>query len=409
MKSLDEIYLDFPVLQRQHCGRRIVYLDSGATAQRPQAVIDAVADHMQTAVGNPHRGSHILAVEASTAYEETRDIVQKFINAKRREEIIFVRNATEGMNLIANAYAMPKLKKGDKIVITIAEHHANLVPWQIVAQQTGAILEYLYLDEEGYIKPDEFSKIDKNTKIVSVAHVSNVLGVKHPIEKLIKLAHEVGAIAIIDGAQSVPHMKIDVQALDCDFYVFSGHKMCASQGIGVIYGKYDVLKEMNPFLYGGDMIEYVQEQKTSFNEIPYVFEAGTPNADGAVSLKAAIRYLNEVGMENIAKHEAELMEFVLPKMQAMPHINVLGPQNPKNHHGVIAFEVEGVHPHDVATILDSKGICVRSGHHCAQPLGAFYKLPSTTRLSAYLYTTKEELEYFLEQLAKVRTIMGYED
>lgn len=409
MKDLNNIYKEFPVLMRTYANRRIVYLDSGATAQKPQYVIDQLVEHLENHVGNPHRGSHIMAVEASQAYENTREVVKNFIKAKRREEIVFTRNTTESMNLIARSYALPRLKKGDKIVITVAEHHANIVPWQYVVEHTGAILEYLYLDEEGNIKQDEFAKIDERTKIVSVAQISNVLGVMHPVEKIIKKAHEVGAIAIIDGAQSVPHKPVDVQKLDCDFLVFSGHKMCASQGIGVLYGKYDLLNSMEPFLFGGDMIEYVQEQSTSFNEVPYKFEAGTPNADGAVTLRAAIEYLELVGMENIKKHEESLMQFVLEEMKKMPFISILGPKDPKQHHGVIAFEVKDVHPHDVATILDSKGICVRSGHHCAQPLGAYYQLPATTRLSLYLYTTKEELEYFLNVLKTVRPTMGYRD
>lgn len=409
MKDLNNIYKEFPVLMRTRANRRIVYLDSGATAQRPQYVIDELVKHMTNNVGNPHRGSHIMAVEASQAYEEARDVVQAFIGAKRREEVVFTRNTTESMNLIARAYALPRLKKGDKIVITVAEHHANIVPWQYVVKHTGAVLEYLYLDDEGRIKPEEFAKIDEKTKIVSIAQISNVLGVMHPVEKIIKMAHEVGAIAIVDGAQSVPHMEVDVQKLGCDFLAFSGHKMCASQGIGVLYGKYELLDEMEPFLFGGDMIEYVQEQSTTYNEVPYKFEAGTPNADGAVTLRAAIEYLQDIGLKTIQKHEAALMEYVLEEMKNMPYIRILGPQNPKEHHGVIAFEVEGVHPHDVATILDAKGICVRSGHHCAQPLGAYYKLPASTRLSLYLYTTKEELGYFLKSLKTVRQIMGYND
>lgn len=409
MKSLHNIYKDFPILNRMHGGRRIVYLDSGATAQKPQAVIDAIVNHMSNHNGNPHRGSHILAIEASAAFENTRDRVQKFINAKEREEIIFTRNTTESLNLIANSYGLTHLKENDKIVITVAEHHANLVPWQIVAAKTGAKLEFIYLDEEGYILPGEMDKIDEKTKIVAFAHVSNVLGKAHPVKELVEKAHSVGAVTVVDGAQSVPHMKVDVQALDCDFFVFSGHKMCASQGIGVLYGKRALLEEMSPFLYGGDMIEYVQEQSTTFNEVPYRFEAGTPNADGAVTLHAAIDYLEEIGLDNIETHEAKLIEYVLPKMLEIPHIRVLGPKDPKEKHGVIAFEVEGVHPHDVATILDSKGICVRSGHHCAQPLGAFYNLPATSRMSVYFYNTLEEMDYFLEGLKSVRKVMGFND
>ena len=299
--------------------------------------------------------------------------------------------------------------KSDKIVITVAEHHANLVTWQYVAEKTGAILEYMYLDESGHLKDGEINKIDESTKIVAFAHVSNVLGMEFPVKELTEKAHSVGAIVVLDGAQSTPHMKVDVQALDCDFFVFSGHKMCASQGIGVLYGKRELLEKMPPFLLGGDMIEYVKEQSTTFNELPYKFEAGTPNAHGAVTLHAAIDYLESFGMDTIEAHEEELVSYVLPKMLGIPHVHVLGSQNPREKHGVIAFTIDDVHPHDVATILDSKGICVRSGHHCAQPLGAFFHVAASTRLSMYLYTRKEDLDAFLEVLKTVRSVMGFKD
>lgn len=409
MKSLADAYKDFPVLNREYQGRRIVYLDSGATAQKSQYVIDKVVHHMSHSNGNPHRGAHILAMEASEAYETARDTVQRFINAKYREEVVLTRNATESLNLIAHTYGLTNLKAGDKIVITIAEHHANLVPWQFVAEKTGAELVYMYLDEDGHIIAGEMDKIDKNTKIVAFAQISNVLGMEHPLAELTRRAHEVGAVVVVDGAQSAPHIKVDVQALDCDFFVFSGHKLGSSQGIGVMYGKRALLEEMPPFLLGGDMIEYVQQQTTTFNELPYKFEAGTPNADGAVSLKAAIEYLELYGLEAIKKHEAELVEYVLPAMLQIPHVKVLGTHNPSERHGVISFSIDDVHPHDVATILDSKGICVRSGHHCAQPLGAFYNLPATSRISLYLYNTMEEMQYFIEMLKTVRPTMGLKD
>lgn len=409
MKSLVDIYKEFPNLNREHRGRRIVYLDSGATTQKPQAVIDSLVNHMSNHTGNPHRGSHILAVEASAALENTRDRAQRFINAKYREEVVFVRNTTEGLNLIAFSYGLSHLKKGDKVVITVAEHHANLVPWQVVCAKTGATLEFMYLDEEGHILPGEMDKIDENTRIVAFAQVSNVLGIMHPVEELIKRAHAVGAVAVVDGAQSAPHMRVDMQTMDCDFFVFSGHKMCASQGIGVLYGKRALLEEMPPFLYGGDMIEYVQEQCTTYNEVPYKFEAGTPNADGAVTLHAAMDFLDEIGLDAISKHEEELISYVLPEMLKIPHVKVLGPKDPKEKHGVIAFVIDDVHPHDVATILDSKGICVRSGHHCAQPLGAFYELAASSRLSVYLYNTLEEMKYFVEMLKTIRPTMGFKE
>lgn len=409
MKSVAEAYKDFPILQRTHNGHPLVYLDSGATTQVPNAVIDALEKHLKNHNGNPHRGAHVLAVEASEAYETARDTVQRFINAKSREEIVLTRNTTESLNLIAFSYGMNNVKKGDKIVITIAEHHANLVTWQRVAHVTGATLEYMYLDESGHIKDGEMDKIDEHTKIVAFAHVSNVLGMEFPVAELIKRAHDVGAVVVLDGAQSTPHKKIDVQALDCDFFVFSGHKMCASQGIGVMYGKRHLLEDMPPFLLGGDMIEYVQEQFTSYNEVPYKFEAGTPNAHGAVTLKAAIEYLEQFGMDNIEKYEHELVAYVLPKLTAIPHVHVLGSEKLEEKHGVISFVVDDVHPHDVATIMDSYGVCLRSGHHCAQPLGAYYKVPASSRISMYIYTRKEDLDRFLEALKKVRPTMGFKD
>jgi len=409
MKAVSEAYKDFPILNRTHNGYPLVYLDSGATTQRPQQVIDAVVDHMTNHIGNPHRGSHILAVEASEAYENTRDAVQEFINAREREEIIFTRNTTEALNIVASCYGIHHVKAGDKIVITVAEHHANLVTWQRVAKRTGATLEFMYLDESGHLKDGELDKIDAYTKIVAFAHVSNVLGMEFPVKEIISRAHAVGAIVVLDGAQSTPHQKIDVQELDCDFFAFSGHKMCASQGIGVLYGKRAILESMPPFLLGGDMIEYVKEQDTTFNEVPYRFEAGTPNADGAVTLHAAIKYLSEFGMDNIEAYERELVAYVLPKMLAIPHVHVLGSQDPNEKHGVIAFTVDDVHPHDVAQIMDSKGVCLRSGHHCAQPLGAFYQIPASTRLSMYIYTRKQDLDQFLEALKSVRSTMGFKD
>jgi len=409
MRPITEAYKDFPILQKEHNGHRLVYLDSGATTQIPQMVISRLTDHMLHHNGNPHRGSHILAIEASEAYENARDRVVEFINAREREEVIFTRNTTESMNLIAHSYGANFLSEGDKIVITVAEHHANLVTWQYVAEKTGAILEYMYLDDSGHLKDGEIDKIDESTKIVAFAHVSNVLGMEFPVKELIAKAHSVGAVVVLDGAQSTPHMKVDVQALDCDFFVFSGHKMCASQGIGVLYGKRALLEKMPPFLLGGDMIEYVKEQSTTFNELPYKFEAGTPNAHGAVSLHAAIDYLESFGMDAIEAHEESLVSYVLPKMLEIPHVQVLGSSNPREKHGVIAFTIDDVHPHDVATILDSKGICVRSGHHCAQPLGAFFKVAASTRLSMYLYTRKEDLDAFLEVLKTVRSVMGFKD
>ena len=402
MRPITEAYKDFPILQKEHNGHRLVYLDSGATTQIPQMVISRLTDHMLHHNGNPHRGSHILAIEASEAYENARDRVVEFINAREREEVIFTRNTTESMNLIAHSYGANFLSEGDKIVITVAEHHANLVTWQYVAEKTGATLEYMYLDDSGHLKDGEIDKIDESTKIVAFAHVSNVLGMEFPVKDLIAKAHSVGAVVVLDGAQSTPHMKVDVQALDCDFFVFSGHKMCASQGIGVLYGKRALLEKMPPFLLGGDMIEYVKEQSTTFNELPYKFEAVTPNAHGAVSLHAAIDYLEKIGMQTIHEYEQAIVAELLPKLQQIDGLTIYGPQNPAEHTAVIAFNLDHLHPHDVASALDMQGIAVRAGHHCAQPLIKELGCFATARASFYFYNTKEEADQLVAAILSTK-------
>ena len=400
---------DFPILTKVHNGHQLVYLDNAATTQKPYQVIHAMVDLLEHHNGNPHRGAHVLSIEAGELYDEAREAVRKFINAKHFEEVIFVRNSTEGLNLIARSYGENHLKKGDKVVIPISEHHSNLVPWQRACQKTGAELVYMCLDETGHFTEEDLAKIDERTKIVSFAAVSNVLGMVRPVKELVERAHKVGAIAIVDGAQSTPHMKTDVQDLDCDFYVFSGHKMMGSTGTGVVYGKKALLEEMEPFLLGGDMIEYVQEQTTSFNELPYKFEAGSQNVEGAVALHAAIDYLNDIGMDKVEEHEHELTKRCLEGMLQMPHIHILGSTDPKEKTGVISFTIDGVHPHDAATILDSYGIAIRSGHHCAQPLGAHLHVETSNRVSFYIYNTLEEVDYFLSKLPEVRKVMGFKD
>lgn len=400
---------DFPILTKRHNGHQLVYLDNAATTQKPRQVIQAVVDFLENHNGNPHRGAHILSVEASEAYDQAREAVRRFINARSGEEVIFVRNATEGMNLIARSYCETHLQKGDKIVIPISEHHANLVTWQRVCRVTGAELVYMYLDETGHFTEDDLAKIDRSAKIVAFAGVSNVLGMKVPAEKIIERAHAVGAVVVYDGAQAVPHMKVDVQALDCDFMVFSGHKMLGSAGTGVVYGKKELLNDMEPFLLGGDMIEYVQEQTTTFNVLPFKFEAGTENVEGAVALHAAIEYLERLGWEAIEEHEHALVVRVLEGMKKIPHIRIIGSTDPEEKTGVIAFMIDGVHPHDAATILDSYGIAIRSGHHCAQPFGAHIGAEASNRISFYIYNTIEEVDYFLETLPLVRRQMGYKD
>lgn len=400
---------DFPILTKRHNGHQLVYLDNAATTQKPRQVIQAVVDFLENHNGNPHRGAHILSVEASEAYDQAREAVRRFINARSGEEVIFVRNATEGMNLIARSYGETHLQKGDKIIIPISEHHANLVTWQRVCRVTGAELVYMYLDETGHFTEDDLAKIDRSAKIVAFAGVSNVLGMKVPAEKIIERAHAVGAVVVYDGAQAVPHMKVDVQALDCDFMVFSGHKMLGSAGTGVVYGKKELLNDMEPFLLGGDMIEYVQEQTTTFNVLPFKFEAGTENVEGAVALHAAIEYLERLGWEAIEEHEHALVVRALEGMKKIPHIRIIGSTDPEEKTGVIAFMIDGVHPHDAATILDSYGIAIRSGHHCAQPFGAHIGAEASNRISFYIYNTIEEVEYFLETLPLVRRQMGYKD
>lgn len=400
---------DFPILTKQHNGHQLVYFDNAATTQKPRQVIQAVVDFLENHNGNPHRGAHILSVEASEAYDQAREAVRRFINAGSSEEVIFVRNATEGMNLIARSYGETHLQAGDKIVIPISEHHANLVTWQRVCQVTGAELVYMYLDETGHFTDADLDKIDGKTKIVAFAGISNVLGMKVPAEKIISRAHRAGAVVVYDGAQAVPHMKVDVQALDCDFMVFSGHKMLGSAGTGVVYGKKELLNDMEPFLLGGDMIEYVQEQTTTFNVLPFKFEAGTENVEGAVALHAAIRYLEKLGWDAIEEHERSLVVRALEGMKKIPHIRIIGSTDPEEKTGVIAFMIDGVHPHDAATILDSYGIAIRSGHHCAQPFGAHIGAEASNRISFYIYNTEEEVDYFLKTLPLVRRQMGYKD
>ena len=400
---------DFPILTKQHNGHNLVYLDNAATTQKPRQVIQSVVDFLENHNGNPHRGAHILSVEASEAYDQAREAVRRFINARSSEEVIFVRNATEGMNLIARSYGETHLQKGDKIVIPISEHHANLVTWQRVCRVTGAELVYMYLDAVGHFTEEDLAKIDKNTKIVAFAGVSNVLGMKVPAARIIEKAHSVGAVVVYDGAQAVPHMKVDVQDLDCDFMVFSGHKMLGSAGTGVVYGKKDLLNDMEPFLLGGDMIEYVQEQTTTFNVLPFKFEAGTENVEGAVALHAAINYLERLGWDAIEAHERALIVRALEGMKRIPHIRIIGSTDPAEKTGVITFMIDGVHPHDAATILDSYGIAIRSGHHCAQPFGAHIGAEASNRISFYIYNTIEEVDYFLEKLPLVRRQMGYKD
>lgn len=409
--NLAYIRNDFPILKTKAGGRDVVYFDNAATTQKPLPVLEAAFEYSTRSNGNPHRGAHVFAIAASEAYDGSKDVVRKFLNAKSDGEIIYTRNTTESLNLVARSYGETHLKAGDKILITIAEHHSNLVTWQRVAHKTGAALEYIYVDKKtGHFLPDDLKKIDDPAvKIFAFAQVSNVLGIDFDPKPLIERAHAHGAVVVLDGAQGAPHKRVDVQDLDCDFYAFSGHKMCAADGIGVLYGKEELLNDMEPFLLGGDMIDTVGEQETEFAPLPAKFEAGTQYVEGAVSLAAAIQYVEMVGYDNIRAQERKLVERTLAGMKEIPHIRIIGPVNPEEKEGLVAFTVDDVHPHDVAQILSAEGICIRTGHHCAEPLHKYLGINASCRASFYFYNTEEEVDYFLEKLKGVRKLMGYDD
>ena len=395
--EINNIKKDFPLLENEN----ITYLDSGATTQKPIQVIKAVEEFYQKYNANPHRGAYSLSVEATEQYENTRTKIAKFINAKHREEIIFSKNATESLNLIAYSYGLDNLKKDDEVVISIMEHHSNLVPWQKMTKQTGSKLNYMYINENYEITDEEIeNKITDKTKIVGITHVSNVLGTINNVKKIIKYAHKKGAVVIVDASQSIPHMKIDVQDLDADFLVFSGHKMLAPLGIGVLYGKREILNKMTPFLMGGDMIEYVYEQDTTFAPLPNKFEAGTQNVEGVIGLGAAIDYIENLGYDKIQEIEHEVISYARQELSKLDYLTLYTTPNEENHSSVISFNIKGVHPHDVASILDSEGVCVRSGNHCAQPLMRFLGIDSTCRASFYIYNTKEDVDKLVKALDK---------
>ena len=399
--NIEQIKKDFPILEN----RKITYLDSGATTQKPKQVIESLKEFYEKYNANPHRGAYSLSIEATEKYEETRTKIAKFINTKHREEIIFTKNASESLNLIAYSYGMDKLKKDDEVVISIMEHHSNLVPWQKVTKATDSKLNYMYINDEFELSDEEIeNKITDKTKIVGITHVSNVLGTINNIQKIIKYAHKKGAVVVVDASQSIPHMKIDVQELDADFLVFSGHKMLAPLGIGVLYGKREILNKMNPFLMGGDMIEYVYEQETTFAPLPNKFEAGTQNVEGVIGLGAAIDYIEKIGYDEIQKIENEVVEYARQELSKLDFITLYLTPNKENHSGVISFNINGVHPHDVASILDSEGVCIRSGNHCAQPLMRYLGIDSTCRASFYFYNTKEDVDKLINALNKAYNI-----
>lgn len=397
---------DFPIFQTPYYGQTLTYLDSGATAQKPRQVIAAVTDYLETIYANPHRGAYRLSQEATARFEGVREKVRAFLGARSTSEIIFVKNSTEALNLVARSYAEATLQPGDEIVISIAEHHANLVPWQRAAQRTGARLVYLYIDEDGSLPEAELAKISQRTKMVAVTHVSNVTGHINDVAALARAAHAVGAVILVDGSQAVPHLAVDVRELDVDFYTFTGHKIMSLTGAGVLYGRESILDGMEPFLLGGDMIEYVEEQRTTYNTLPYKFEAGTPLSEAVISLGAAIDYLKEVGYDRIGAIDADLTQYLLAQLAQIPQVRVIGGSSPKNRAGIVTFTLDGVHAHDVAHILDSKGICVRAGHHCAQPLARYCNTTATTRVSFWFYNTREDCDRLVRELKRIRRLMG---
>ena len=388
---------DFPIFEN----RDISYLDSGATSQKPQYVINAIEEFYKKFNANPHRGAYSLSLEATEQYENTREKIAKFINARNKEEIIFSKNASESLNLIAYSYGLSNLKQNDEVVLSIMEHHSNLVPWQFVTKQTNSILKYMYINNEFELSKEEIeSKITDKTKVVGITHISNVLGTINNVKEIIKYAHKKGAIVIVDASQSIPHTKVDVQDLDADFLVFSGHKMFAPLGIGVLYGKKELLNKMPPFLMGGDMIEYVYEQNTTYAPLPNKFEAGTQNVEGVVGLGAAIDYIESIGYKTINKVEQEVTEYAVNELSKLNFIEMYVTPNKQNHSSVVSFNVRGVHPHDVASILDVNGVCIRSGNHCAQPLLRYMGMDSTCRASFSIYNTKEDVDKLVDALNK---------
>lgn len=398
-----KILEDFNILKEKIYNKKNIYLDNAATTQKPSSVIASISDYYNKTNANPHRGAHYLSVEATKIYEDTREKVALFINSKSSSQVIFTKNATESLNLIAYAYGLNNLKKDDEIVICITEHHSNLVPWQMVAKKTGAILKYMYVEEDGILLKEEIDKkITKKTKMVSIAQMTNTLGMIYDIEYIAKKTHEVGAVISVDASQSIPHMKVDVSKLDVDFLSFSGHKMLAPMGVGVLYVKEEMLNKMTPFIYGGDMIEYVEEQLTTYAESPFKFEAGTQNVEAVYGLNKAIDYILDIGYEYIEENDKKLSAYAKKLLREIPYVTVYGPKENDKTSSIVLFNIQDVHPHDVATILDKEGVAIRAGHHCAQPFMKYLGVNATCRASIYLYNTKEDIEKFIEAVKKVR-------
>jgi cysteine desulfurase / selenocysteine lyase len=403
--DVEKIRHDFPILARDVRGKKLVYLDNAATSQKPRAVIDAITRYYEQENANIHRGVHFLSQLATSEHDRARQAVRSFINASDVKELIFVRGTTEAINLVAQTYGRVNVGSGDEVLITAMEHHSNIVPWQILCDEKGTKLRVAPINDAGELILDEFAKLlTSRTKIVAVAHVSNALGTVNPLAQIIELAHKKNIPVLVDGAQAVPHMKVDVQALDCDFYTLSSHKMFGPMGIGVLYGKAELLEAMPPYQGGGDMISSVTFEKTTYNKLPFKFEAGTPDVAGAIGLGAAVEYLNEVGMDNVAKYEHELLVYATDKLSAITGVGLIG--TAKERAGVISFVIENVHPHDVGTILDQEGIAIRTGHHCAQPIMDRFGIPATARASFAFYNTKEEVDALVNGIVKVQEVFA---
>lgn len=401
--NAQEVRKLFPILDQEVNGHPLVYLDSAATSQKPAQVIEVLDEYYRGYNSNVHRGVHTLGTRATDKYEGAREKVRKFVNASSSEEIIFTRGTTTALNTVAASFGRANVREGDEIVISYMEHHSNIIPWQQLAKEKGAVLKYLEMNPDGTINMDEVrNTITDRTKIVSVMQVSNVLGVINPIKELAAIAHEKGAVMVVDGAQSAPHMKVDVRELNCDFFAFSGHKMCGPTGVGVLYGKKEHLENMEPVEFGGEMIDFVGLQESTWKELPWKFEAGTPIIAGAIALGAAIDFLEEIGLDAILEHEHQLAAYAMEKMSAIEGLTIYGPQEPGKRAGVITFNLEEVHPHDVATVLDSEGIAVRAGHHCAQPLMKWLDVSATARASLYIYNTEQDIDRLVEGLVKTK-------
>ena len=403
--DVNKVRADFPILARKIHNKPLVYLDNAATTQKPQAVIDALIHYYTDENSNIHRGVHTLSEEATASYEESRATVQRFLNAADPREIIFVRGATEGINLVAQTWGRANIRSGDEIVISAMEHHSNIVPWQILCEQQGANLRVAPVNDAGELLLDEFEKLlGPKTKLVAMSHVSNALGTVNPLRKIVEAARRVNARVLLDGAQAVPHMPVDVRAIDCDFYAFSGHKIYGPTGIGILYGKAELLEAMPPYQGGGDMISSVTFEKTLYNRLPYKFEAGTPHVSGAIGLGAALDYVNSVGLDRIARHEKQVLTYGTRRLLEIPGLRLVG--TAKEKEGILSFVLEGIHPHDVGTILDQEGIAIRTGHHCAQPLMERFGVPATARASLALYNTVEEMDALVRGIERVREVFA---